>query len=172
MHRLAYCAALACLAALAHAQTTPVPKPPPELKQLDYFAGKWNCDAITKPSNAKTVGTSQCVWFKGGFVLECQSHDTVPQESTGVLALGYSTTEKAYTAYSYGSTGSAPSVFKGQRQGTTWTWQGEGTYRLKPAKYQFTMTEDSPVKYSFQTRQSVEGGPWTVSGEGSCTKAK
>ncbi len=174
MRRLVYYAALACLAALVHAQTTPAPKPPPELKQLDYFAGKLSCEGVTRPDNAKTLSTSECVWFKGGLVLECRTHDIAPQESTGVLILGYSTPEKAYTAYSYGSMGSGRDVSKGQRQGTTWTWtwDGEETSGKKPARFQMTITEDSSVKYHVQARRSVASGPWTVISEGTCTKAK
>ena len=171
MHnRLVSCAVLACFSVLGYGQTAQAPKPSPELQRLDYFAGKMSCEGVTKSDNAKSAGTMQCAWFKGGFALECRAHFTVPTEGTGVYVYGYSTAEKAYTLYSYGSTGSWPGVRKGQRQGTTWTFDREGTYSGKPAKYQLVMTEDSPVKSGYQWRRSVEGGPWTVTSEGSCTK--
>ena len=114
----------------------------------------------------------QCAWFKGGFVLECRTHNTAPQETTAVLVLGYSIAEKAYTAYSYGSTGSMSAVSKGQRHGATWTFTWEEPYNGKPASGQLTLTEDSPMKWSSETRLSMEGGPWAVLSKGTCTRAK
>lgn len=172
MHRLTYCAALTCLAALVHAQTTPAPTPPPELKQLNYFVGKSSCEGIIKASNTKRVWTGQCRWLKGDFVLECRALYTAPSESEAVSVFAYNTEEKAYTAYSYGSTGANPSVYKGQRTGTTWTFVREGTVGGKPTKFQVVMTEDSAGKWSYQNRRAVEGGPWTVTQESSCTQGK
>lgn len=172
MQRLVCCAVVACLAALVQAQTTPAPKPPAELKQLDYFVGKWNCEGVNKLTNAKGASEGQCAWFKGGFVLECPTHTTAPSEREDVWIFGFSTADKAYTAYHYGSTGASPGVHKGQRSGTTWTFVREGTFEGKPTKFQVVVNEVSASRYTTQSRRSVEGGPWTVTQEGSCTKAK
>jgi len=172
MLRVLHYAALACLAALAHAQTTPAPKPPPELRQLDYFAGKWRCEGVTKRSSVKWASPMQCGWFNGGLVLECRSHANAPNEGEGVTIYGFNAVEKVYTQYSYGSTGADPSVLRGQRTGTTWTYTGEGTFQGKPAKYQYVVNEASASRFSYQARLVVEGGSWTVTQEGDCTKAK
>ena len=125
---------------------------------------------VNKLTNVKWAQTRQCGWLKGGFVLECRGYATAPNEGEIGSIYGFSTVEKAYTAYSYTSTGAAPSVYKGQRAGTTWTYTREGTFEGKPAKYESATNEASASKFSIQVRRAVEGGSWTVTQEGSCTK--
>jgi len=59
------------LAAAAVAQMEP-PKPAPELKKLDVFAGSWTLDGTMKPGPMGPGGamteTEQCQWMEGGFL--------------------------------------------------------------------------------------------------------
>src|SRR5438046_3882197 len=81
------------IALSARAQTE-IPKPAPELKKLDYFAGTWAAEGDIKPGpmgpGGKFTGTNNVQWMEGTFFLVTQS------ELNG--AIGYST-EKAFIRY-------------------------------------------------------------------------
>ena len=74
-------AAVLVLAAAGAAQE--MPKPGPELKKLDMFAGSWTLEGDMKPGamgpGGKTTETEKCEWMEGGFFLVChtdyQDHD-------------------------------------------------------------------------------------------------
>ena len=69
-------AAWLALAAAAVAQME-MPKPGPELKKLDMFAGAWTLDGDMKPSpmgpGGKTTESEKCEWMEGGFFLVCHT---------------------------------------------------------------------------------------------------
>ena len=68
---LALCACLAAAAALAVPQHTEVPKPGPEVKKLEAFAGKWAGESELKPGpwgpGGKMTSQDDCTWFEGGW---------------------------------------------------------------------------------------------------------
>ena len=163
MRRLVYCAALAYLAALAHAQTTPAPKPPPELKQLDYFAGKWSCEGVNKLTNVKSCVYDAVRVVQGWFRPRMPRHTPPPRTNAKVSRFTASALWKRRTRRTAIAVPvPTSSVFKGQRTGTTWTYTREGTFEGKPAKYHSVTNEASASKFSTQVRRAVEGGPWTV----------
>ena len=53
------------------------PKPAPELKKLDYFAGTWTAEGEIKPGplgpGGKFTGTNHVEWMDGGFFLVTHS---------------------------------------------------------------------------------------------------
>ena len=59
------------LAATASAQMPPAPKPGPEHKKLEYFAGNWNCTGDLKPGpmgpGGKMTMSEDTKWMDGGF---------------------------------------------------------------------------------------------------------
>lgn len=87
------------VAAAAQAPAGP-PKPGPEHKKLQYFAGKWTMQGELKASpfgpGGKTTATDNCEWFAGGFHLVCKSDGKGPTgEMKGLAVLGYNPHEKS-----------------------------------------------------------------------------
>ena len=68
------------VAAFAAAQTQPqMPKPGPEVKKLDYFAGNWKTEGDMKPGpmgpGGKFSATEHNEWMDGGFFLLSHSDE-------------------------------------------------------------------------------------------------
>jgi hypothetical protein len=83
---------LLLFAAAALAQME-MPKPAPELKKLDMFAGTWKLDGDIKPGpmgpGGKMNGQENCAWMDGGFYLVCNSTFKGPLgNATGTSYLG------------------------------------------------------------------------------------
>ena len=86
------CGIVAMLGA-ALAQAPEAPKPGPEHKAMDFFAGTWLAEAEMKPGpfgpGGKMTSRDVCEWFEGGFQLVCKGRGTSPMgpmSSMGVLA--------------------------------------------------------------------------------------
>lgn len=132
-------------AARAQAPAGP-PKPGPEHKKLEYFAGKWTMEGDLKPSpfgpGGKVTATDNCEWFAGGFHIICRSEGKGPAGDMKSLALlGYSGEEKAYTYYGIDNMG-----------------MGSGT-------------QTTPNAYTFKWEISQDGKTWTAVMEGKDTRA-
>jgi hypothetical protein len=171
----AFVGAFAC-AGLALAQTPlDPPKPSPEHKKLEYFAGVWTVEGEMKPGpggpGGRMTGKETCQWFSGGFNLVCNSTGTGPNgKITGQSILGYSTEGKHYTFYGIDNTGWSDSA-KGTLESDTWSWTSEGTMGGQPMKTRYTIKQLSPSEYAFKGELSVNGGPFTVVVEGKETRA-
>src|SRR6185295_6534527 len=68
------------------------PKPGPEHKKLEYFAGKWTSEAEAKKSAfgpaGKYTSKDDCNVFQGGFAVVCHSEGSGPMgatKSVGIL---------------------------------------------------------------------------------------
>jgi uncharacterized protein DUF1579 len=159
--------------AMASAQMQ-MPKPGPELKKLDYFAGNWTCDADMKSSpmgpGGKMTMTDDSKWMDGGFfvVIRSQFKSASMGNGNGIAFLGYDADEKKYTYNEFNSQGEAV-VSKGTVDGDAWTWIGD----MKPAgKGRFSEKILSPTSYSFKFEMSSDGTNWTPVLDGKCTKSK
>ena len=103
--------AMLMLLVVGSAQTPPqTPKPGPELKKLDYFAGNWTLDGDMKPGpfgpGGKVSVTEHNEWMPGGFFLVTHSDGNTPMgKATGLAVFGYKPDEKAYTYQEYNSMG-------------------------------------------------------------------
>src|SRR5438445_9810814 len=95
-------AAWLVLASAALAQME-MPKPGPEHKKLDMFAGTWTLDGDLKPGpmgpGGKMTENEKCEWMEGGFFLVCHADfKSVSMGSgSGLSVMGYSSDDKAYT---------------------------------------------------------------------------
>lgn len=152
------------------------PKPGPEHKKLEYFAGKWSFEGEMKPGpmgpGGKMTGSESCEWFMGGFHVVCHSTGTSPMgEMKGIGIMGYSVEGKHYTYYGLDNTGWADAA-QGSVEGDTWSWTSEGTMGGKPMKGRYTMKQLSADSYSFKGEMSIAGGPLTVMMEGKETRVK
>jgi hypothetical protein len=166
---------LFCAALVAAQNPPPMPKPSPELKKLDYFAGSWTSEGDMKASpfgpGGKMSSTEHNQWMEGGFFLLSHSVDKTPMgQGKGVAVFGYDTNEKVYTYQSYNSMGEAEHA-KGTLNGDTWTWTNEDKIQGKVMRGRYTVTVTSPTAYSFKFEMAPEGADYATVMEGKASKA-
>jgi hypothetical protein len=163
------------LAAVAVGQTD-MPKPGPEHKKLDVFAGSWTLDGDLKSStmgpSGKMTETEKCEWMDGDFFLVCHADaKTTMGNGTAVSFMGYSSDDKTYTYREFNSYGEFTES-KGSLDGDTWTWTGDDKMGGTVMKGKFIMKMTSPTSYDFTYELSQDGTKWTLVLDGKATKAK
>jgi Protein of unknown function (DUF1579) len=176
--KLAILATAGLLAAAAAAQgqekKMEAPKPAPEVKNLDYFAGHWTSEGEMKPgpwgAGGKMTGDSHCSWMSGGFFLVCNEDVSGTMgKMHGMGVLGYDAGSKSYTWNGFNSMGENEHA-KGAKDGKTWTYTTESMMGGKPMKGRYTMVETSPTSYDFKMETSEDGKTWSPMMEGKVTK--
>jgi Protein of unknown function (DUF1579) len=164
------------LAMIAAAQM-PMPKPAPELKKLDYFAGDWRLDGDMKPNpmgpGGKTTLIEHNKWMEGGFFLVSNSEfkSAGMGNGSGISFMGYSSEEKTYTYDEYNSMGEAVHS-KGTLDGDAWTWTATEKMNGQTMKGRFTIKTLSDTSYSFKYEISQDGTNWITAMDGKATKVK
>jgi Protein of unknown function (DUF1579) len=164
------------LAATASAQME-TPKPGPEHKKLDMFAGTWTLDGDLKPGpmgpGGKMTENEKCEWMEGGFFLVCHADfKSVSMGSgSGLSVMGYSSDDRIYTYREFNSYGEFEDS-KGTLDGDTWTWTGDEKMGSMIMKGRFTMKVTSPTSYNFGYEMSQDGSKWTTVMDGKATKGK
>jgi hypothetical protein len=166
-------AAWLALAAAAFAQTE-APKPGPEHKKLDYFAGTWTLTGDMKPGAMGPGGSmtenERCMWMEGNFFLVCHADfNSSMGNGTGVSVMGYSTEEKAYTYREFNSWGEFEDS-RGSVDGNNWIWTSDEKMGGQTMKARFTMKIVSPTTYNFTWETSQDGKTWTAVMDGKATK--
>jgi hypothetical protein len=162
------------LAAAAFAQP-PMPKPGPELKKLDYFAGTWTSEGESKPGpmgpGGKMSMHQDSKWMEGGFYVTIHSDYTSASmgNGSGISFLGYDPQEKVYTYDEFNSSGEAVHA-KGTVDGDNWTWTNDMKMGPQTAKGRFTEKILSPTSYTFKFEMSTDGTTWTTVMDGKATK--
>jgi hypothetical protein len=169
------CAGWLVLAVAAAAQTE-MPKPGPEHKKLDMFAGSWTLEGDMKPSamgpGGKTTENEKCEWMEGGFFLVCHTDfKTTMGNGSGISIMGYSTDDKVYTYREFNSWGEFDDS-KGSVDGDTWTWINDEKMGGMTMKGRFTMKVTSPASYNFTYEMSPDGTKWSTVMDGKATKGK
>ena len=166
-------AAVLLLAAFCASQE--MPKPGPELKNVDYFAGSWTLDGDMKPGpmgpGGKIVETEKCEWMEGGFYLVCHVDfkSNTMGNGSGLTLMGYSPEGKAYTYREFNSWGEFTDS-KGSVDGNNWVWSNEWKMGDMAMKGRFTMKITSPTTYDFSFEASQDGTKWTMFMDGKATK--
>jgi len=171
-----FAVAMFLLPLIVQAQAPQMPKPGPELKKIDYFAGTWKMEGETKASpygpGGKVTLTEHDEWMPGGFFLVTHSDYKGPLgESKGLAIMGYKTDDKVYTYHEFDSTGETVSA-TGTVQGDTWTWNSEDKMGGKVMKGRYTVNVLSPTSYNFKYEMAVDNGEWNTIMDGKATKAK
>jgi len=167
---------LACAALLAAQSTIGVRSPGPDVKKLDYFAGRWKSEGDMKPgpytSGGKFSGTGHYEWMPGGFFLLSYTDEISPLgKGTGLAIFGYDRAERVYTYAAYNSRGEAEQA-KGVLEGDTWTWSNEQKMGGTVIRGRYIIKTLSPTAYNFKFEMAAEGGPWSTIVEGKATKTK
>jgi hypothetical protein len=163
------------LAAIAVAQSE-MPKPGPEHKKLEVFAGSWTLDGDFKPgpmgSGGKMTETEKCDWMDGNFFLVCHADaKTSMGDASAFSIMGYSSDNKTYTYREFNSMGEFMES-KGSLDGDTWTWTGDDKMNGTVVKGRFTMKMVSPTAYNFTYEMSQDGTKWTLVMDGKASKSK
>jgi hypothetical protein len=153
-----------------------LPKPGPEHKKLDMFAGSWILDGDMKPGpmgqGGKMTETEKCEWMDGGFFIVCHADfKSSMGDGTGLTIMGYSADDKAYTYREFNSWGEFTDS-KGSVDGDTWTWTNDEKMGNMTMKGRFTMKVASSTAYNFSFEMSEDGTKWTMVMDGKATKAK
>jgi hypothetical protein len=164
---------LSVLGAMAQ---TEAPKPAPELKKLDVFAGTWTLDGSMKPGAMGPGGSmtenERCEWMVGGFYLVCHSDfKSSMGNGTGLSVMGYSPDDKAYTYREFNSYGEFDDS-RGMLDGDTWTWTSDEKMNGMTMKGRFTMKITSATSYNFTFDMSQDGTKWSTVMDGKATKGK
>lgn len=166
------CISMLALAAFSVAQME-MPKPGPEHKKLEMFAGSWTLDGDLKPSpmgpGGKIAETEKCEWMDGGFFVVCHSQYSGVFSGTSVSFMGYSADDKAYTYREFSSAGEFTDS-KGAVDGDTWTWTSDERMGPTVMKGRFTMKITSPTSYNFMFEMSQDGTKWMTVMDGKATK--
>jgi Protein of unknown function (DUF1579) len=160
--------------ALAAVAQMEMPKPGPEHKKLDMFAGSWALDGDMKPGpmgpGGKMSEIEKCEWMQGGFFLVCHSDfKSAMGDGTGVSLMGYSADDKAYTYREFNSWGEFDDS-RGSVDGDTWTWTSDEKMGGMTMKGRFTMKILSPTSYNFTFEMSQDGAKWSTVMDGKATK--
>ena len=163
------------LSALSTNAQMPTPKPSPEVKKLDYFAGTWILEGDMKPGamgpGGKMIETEHNEWFEGGFFL--MSHIDFKSNGmgngTGLSFLGYNSNDKVYTYDGFNSMGEAEHA-KGTLDGDTWTFTAEEKMNGQTMNSRFTMKQLTPTSYSFKFEMAPPSGDFTTVMDGKATK--
>jgi hypothetical protein len=166
-------AATVILTAGAMGQQQP-PKPGPELKQLDVFAGSWTLEGTMKPGTMGPGGsmteTEKCEWMEGGFYLVCHSdYKSSMGNGLGLSVMGYSADDKAYTYREFNSFGEFDDS-RGALAGDTWTWTSDEKMGSMTMKGRFTMKMTSATSYTFMFEMSQDGVKWSDVMDGKASK--
>jgi hypothetical protein len=161
------------MASSTRAQTE-TPKPAPELKKLDYFAGTWTAEGEIKPgpmgAGGKFTGTNHVRWMDGGFFLVTHSEfDGATGKGMETSYMGYDSNDKKYTYDSFNSLGEA-SHAKGHLDEDTWTWLSETRIGPQIMKGRLTIKVLSAKAYNFKFETSPDGMTWSTVLEGKDTK--
>jgi hypothetical protein len=167
--------AMLVVAATAVAQME-MPKPGPEHKKLDVFAGSWTLEGDMKPSpmgpGGKMTENEKCEWMEGGYFMVCHAdYKSSMGNGMGLSVMGYSNDDKAYTFREFNSQGEFEDA-KGTLDGDTWTWTSDEKMGSMTMKGRFTMKMTSSTSYNFAFEMSQDGTKWTTLMEGKGTKVK
>lgn len=167
-------AAVVLLSTVAFSQAPPMPKPGPEQKKLEYFAGNWKTEGDMKPGpmgpGGKFSGTTKAEMMDGGFFLILNSDMNMAGfgPGKGVAVMGYRPEDKKYSYYEVNSFGEEE-IATGTVDGNTWTWSDEHKMNGQVSKGRYTAKVTSPTSYDFKYEVST-GGDYTTVMEGKATK--
>ena len=167
------CCSLLIFVSLGLAQE--MPKPGPEHKKLDMFAGIWTIEGDVKPGPMGPGGhvteNEKCEWMEGQFFLVCHTDfKTSMGNGSGISVMGYSSEDKTYTYREFNSWGEFNDS-KGSFDGNSFVWTSDEKMGEMTVKGRFTMKITSPTTYDFLFESSKDGTQWTTVLDGKAKKS-
>jgi hypothetical protein len=153
------------------------PKPGPEQKNLNFFAGNWTMSGEVKPGpmgpGGKFTGTEHNEWMPGGFFLlsHTKGSGAGMGNQSGLAVHGYDAEKKVYTYDEFNSSGQNVHA-TGNFDGKVWTWTSDMTMGGQSMKGRYVLTQTSATACTFKFDMSSDGGKsWTPVMEGTGKKA-
>jgi len=168
------CLLLCLLCAPFAVAQAPMPKPAPELSQLDYLAGHWTTEGELKPGpfgpGGKVTSVDDSEWMDGKFFLVMHSKFSgASGDMTGMAIFGYDSANKVYTYNSFNSAGEADH-YTGTLDGDTLTWSGSIPVGDKTLTTHYITKKLSPTSYTYRFEISPDGTNWIPVMDGKATK--
>jgi hypothetical protein len=163
------------LAAMLSAQNPPpMPTPAPELKNLNYFVGKWKLEGDMKPGpmgpGGKWTGTEQNEWMEGSFFVVSHSEFKGNMgNGKGIAFMGYDSDKKVYTYHEFNSMGESVAS-EGTLEGDTWTWNSQERMGGATLNTRFIIKQVSPTSFTVKFDMGPAGGEMANVMEGKATK--
>lgn len=137
--------------------------PPPEVEKLNSWVGEWSYKI-----GEAGYGTVVYDWVGDSFVKYDESYTNQEGVTTQILGvMGYDVQEGVYTLVRYWGNGYTDH-YKGPLEGNVWTFLGD---EIDGTKTRITITDEEDEK-SFRWEQSVAGGPWEMTSEGTMQRVK
>jgi ketosteroid isomerase-like protein len=147
----------------------------PELKKLDWFAGRWaeeleSRDASPLGPGGKSTMIVDCRWFAGGTSMFCTTDGATPAGPYhDVMVYTYDAEARAYRGFDADSMGpAAPFLLTPSTDG--WTFSYELKSGGKPLKLRLTLFNLSKDACSMKQEVATGGGPFVVVGEGTAQR--
>lgn len=172
--------ALVCLlfAASLFAQ---MPKPAPQLKELQPFIGNWDCkgELYNSPEfgpGHKIVATVSSKWILGNFWVSTDFKETktkvAPEPFHGLIFLGYDGERKEFALGSLDNLGSYETAGATGWVGDTMTFEGPQHTGTETLTVRDAFTKSGTTKMSHVYSVKGKDGSWRKIEEDHCTRAK
>ena len=153
------------------------PKPYPELKQLEPFAGQWSAEGenkatpIGKAGRFSSTGTTN--WILGGFFLHWQGTLKTPEgEFKGIEIDSYDPKDKVFRAQWWNDDGSITTGIYTPR-GNVIEFSGKTVAPDKQYELRQTYTFSTDgMSYTYKDEVSMDGKTWIPWNESKGTKVK
>jgi Protein of unknown function (DUF1579) len=164
------------LSALTLEAQTPDPKPGPEHKKLEVFAGDWTYEGETKATPlgpaGKVTGTDHNELLGGYFLVRRYEEKNASGTIKGIEVLGFDSAKKTYTDTSFDSSGVAASGTIAVT-GNTWSFSGTLSAAGQNIGQRCTLVVGATsTSFTVKCDASVDGTSWLPVYEGRWTKAK
>jgi Protein of unknown function (DUF1579) len=175
MKRFVIAVACGVLAIVGITRAQEPPKPGPEHKKIEFFAGKWNVTGTAKASPMGPAGpftsTDVCEMFEGGFALVCRTEGKGPMgPSKSLSIMSYDTGKNAYVYHAVETNMPAFTAWGNTTDGT-WNWTSESKMGANTMKSKVTITQTGPNGYDFIFEMSMDDGPFQQIVEAKATRS-
>lgn len=178
-HVVAVCCFVATIilgASLAHSQTT-APKPGPEQKRLEVFAGNWTYEGEIKAGPWGPAGkltSKDRNELVGGFYIERHFEEKGPAgERKGIHTFGYDPVKKTYVQSGFSSDGGSWTGTVSVT-GNNWTFMSTGQAAGKPIQSRCAVAfAAGNASFTMNCEASSDSGKtWMPTSEGKATKSR
>ncbi len=146
-------------------------------KTLATLVGRWNVEADMKETafgpSGKFKGINVAEWGPGKNFVVIRSKGTDPNGPASELdVIGYDRQLHVYTYSSFNSVGWSDRTAVGFFENGVWIWTGETTSGGKIIRTRNEVRLESPSRFTFQNKLSINGGDFEIVSTGTGTRIK
>ncbi len=177
--RLLTLAALAAAPLFAEDKPMGPPKPAPEMSQLSYMVGTWNCagKAFASPFGPEhaSKGVAHAQMALGGFRLVIHYDETKtaanPMPFHVLQVVGWDHAQKAFDSHCFDSFGGACTQTTSGWKGDALVFEGTGLMGGQKMGARDTFTKVSATEMKHKGEMQGADGTWMTGDEETCRKA-